>query len=98
MRRKRKTAPQNLQVDRKVVSPDNVVSFALKRTRLGVQVERRQQVLEEAHRGHTSFITAFSDESELKRFCEEDELRFAYPLVYQQLIRDFNDLIALDLN
>lgn len=72
------------------------MSFALRRTKRGVQLERRQHVLEDGYRGQSAFITLFCNEAELKRFCEEDELRFAYPLVYQQLMREFNVLIALD--
>jgi hypothetical protein len=81
---------------RLVASPDGALTFVLTRTRVGVQVERRQQVKESSHTGFASMEALFVTTDEFARFCAADRLRFAYPLTYQQVHREFNDLFVLD--
>ena len=78
---------------REVASPDGVVSFCMKRTACGVHVERTHRVDGSAVVAHSAL---FATLGEFHRFCEQDELRFNYPLTYQQIRREFNDLFQVD--
>ena len=66
--------------------------FVLKRTTAGVHLERRQRIQKDSCAGMTSIHALFGTKDDFKRFCQADDLRFAYPLIYKQLDRDFSEL------
>ncbi len=78
--------------EREVVSEDGQLGFFMKRTTGGVHVERSHRLGAccEAH------VVLFATPHEFGRFFDNDELRFDYPLLYQQIRRSFDDLFELD--
>ena len=78
---------------RLLTSPDGAVSFSLKRTSSGVHVQRTQVVDSGARVAHSLL---FSSAVDFRRFCDEDELRFVYPLIYYQIRVTLDALFQLD--
>ncbi|WP_296308755.1 hypothetical protein [Pseudomonas sp.] len=79
-------------VRRQITSPDGFVTFVLEKTKAGIHMERRQQVDIKSCTGFTSIHTLFSNKDEFLHFCEADDLRFTFPLVFTRLTREFHDL------
>lgn len=87
-----KSKPTAHEGRRQVASTDGELSFVMTRTARGVHVERvhRFGVRRVAH------AALFTTPHEFERFFDRDQLRFDYPLVYQQIKRAFDDLIVPD--
>lgn len=79
-------------VRRQIASPDGFVTFVLEKKKSGIHMERRQKVDIESCTGFTSMHTLFSNEDEFLHYCEADDLRFTFPLVFTRLTREFHDL------
>lgn len=92
--RKRKRNSPSATDRREVASPDEAVTFVLKKATVGVHVERRQQVRNGARTDLASVQTLFTERPAFVRFCEADALRFEYPLTYAQLLREFSELLG----
>jgi hypothetical protein len=66
-----------------------LVQFFLQRVQGGLYVERE----EIPRRGvHTTQSVAFADAASFRRWCDEDPIRFVYPLLHAQLRRDGDEL------
>ncbi|MDQ2736398.1 MAG: hypothetical protein M3Y55_15725 [Pseudomonadota bacterium] len=65
----------------------------MKRTVCGVHVQRTQLVNSSARVAH---LALFRTAADFRRFCDEDELRFSYPLTYLQIKREIDALLQLD--
>ena len=92
MRTNKKMAPK-FEDYRKVVSSDKRLTFILKKVKAGVHVERRQVLDHGSNTALVSVQTQFMTEHEFTRFYEADVMRFEYLITYQQLTREFNDLL-----
>jgi hypothetical protein len=77
---------------REVASPDGTIAFSLKRTALGVHVERR----EFSGGSRVTQSSLFKTREDFERFCDIDPLRFEHPHTYQLVKRAFHDLFQLD--
>jgi hypothetical protein len=93
----RKTNCYSAADRRQVQSPDGNLTFVLQKTKVGVHVERRQQIDADSCTGLTLVHSLFVKETDFVRFCETDELRFQYPLTYKLLQREFNDLCYINI-
>ena len=91
MPRVRKKALPDLTV-REVGSDDGVVKFIMCRSRRGVYVTRVHSM----QGGDVSHAANFAGTEEFARFCQGDDLRLVYPLVYVRLARDFDGLLGID--
>lgn len=80
------TAPR---ADVRLVTPDSKLHIALNRVRSGVIVGRSHAC---AGNAHADYWALFDDAEHFRRCCDLDELRFAYPLVYIQLLKAFHDV------
>jgi hypothetical protein len=86
--------PGGEQRSDRAVSQDGKLRFELIKGDAGVHVERRQQVAQDSTIGCFSIQTLFTTSEEFARFCEADELRFEYPLLFVQVRRAFNELTS----
>jgi hypothetical protein len=84
---------QVLEHRARVASLDGKLAFVLKRSMAGVHVERQQRVENAPQTGLVTMHIFFETSLKFGRFCEEDALRFEYPLVYVQARRTFDELI-----
>jgi len=73
-----------------MASPDGVVTFTLKRTSRGVHVERLERTQSESSVAHSAL---FPDRATFDRFCDTDQQRFNYALLYQEIRRAFDELL-----
>ena len=67
-----------------IASDDGVVTFQLKRCADGVVMERTRNRLRP---GQIVQAMQFGEEASFLRWCEGDQLRFAYPLLFANLRR-----------
>lgn len=88
MIRRRKTSPKSSEQERVVASPDGVLTFRLMKGKTGVFVERVQR----RGAGTLSHSAVFFSQEEFAAFCDTDDLRFNYQLLYLQLRKNFEDL------
>jgi hypothetical protein len=89
----RSRAQKSSETRREVSSHDGVVRFLLERLATGVRVEREEVRPSGSRVTHSVLLAnAFAFE----RFCSADPLRFEYPLIYQQIRREFHDLSSAD--
>jgi hypothetical protein len=86
---KRRTRPATfIGAERTVTasSPDDVLRFRVSACSHGIHVERAQRY------GLTRRITVqsmrFVDDASFVRWCDTDQLKFSYPLLYDRLRRD----------
>lgn len=80
---------------RTIKSHDGSLSFVLHRKARGVQLERKEKVDEESVNGYVSLVTVFETAQQLNEFSEADDARYRYPLVFQQLRREADELFGL---
>ena len=83
---------QNGSSDRKLASPDGIVTFTMKRTSRGIHVRRSERMNGDSH---VVFSVLFVDRASFERFCDTDQQRFSYALLYQEIRRVFDELLPL---
>jgi hypothetical protein len=66
------------------------VTFTLKRTSRGVHVERLERTRIESNVAHSAL---FPDRASFDRFCDTDQQRFNYALLYKEIRRAFDELL-----
>jgi hypothetical protein len=71
-------------------SGDGILSFELTRSPVGLHVKRTHC----RAGGQVDCSTVFHDEARFVRWVDADQMRFAYPLLFQQLRRSFSELIG----
>lgn len=76
-----------------MISPDGAIVFVMKRTRAGVHMERTHV---RSPSSRVSHAMMFASPEEFDRFCEADDVRFQYPIVYQQIKRECHELFGLE--
>lgn len=94
MPRRRTNALAIVDTARTIKSHDGSLSFVLRRKSQGVQLERKEEVAEESVSGHVSLVTLFETAQQFVEFCDADEARYRYPLVFQQLRREADELFS----
>ena len=95
MPRRRNTVLVIAEPSRTIKSHDGSLSFVLRRKARGVQLERKEKVSEESVNGHVSLVTVFETVQQLNDFSDADDARYRYPLVFQQLRREADELFGL---
>lgn len=76
-----------------IETADGALRFMLTRRDGAVHMVRQQQV---PGKGSAKLVLQFKSESELQRFCAEDDMRFAYQIQFDELQRAFRVLMKAD--
>lgn len=95
MPRRRNTVLAIAEPARTIKSHDGSLSFVLLRKARGVQLERKENVDEDSVNGYVSLVTVFETVQQLNDFSDADDARYRYPLVFQQLRREADELFGL---
>lgn len=92
MRRQSKKSTTESGITREVRSDDGRVRFTMTRTPRGIYLTRTE-LLAGAEVSHSA---VFAGAKEVARFCDEDDLRLDYPLVYFRVARELDGLLSIN--